>query len=265
MHSRMRSPPASQHSSPCGRSDVPRSASTLHQLGSTQRKLLRRLLLSPAGATVEDLCKALGVTHNAVRQHLAALTVRGFVARGASIPSGGRPRACYVLEQAGRDLFPRNYALIADSMIEYLYEHAGAAAVGSMLSEVGTRLGHAAAARVATASDVETATHLLAEQLDMLGYEAEVVEVDGHAEVEAWNCVFHALARRHPDVCRFDLAFMTAATGRPVQRTACTLRGATACRFRISAGQRAPDAAGTASSPRGRAPATAGQRDADPR
>ena len=73
----------------------------------------------------------------------------------------------------------------------------------------------------------------LAEQLDALGYEAEVVEVDGHTEVQAWNCVFHSLARAHPDVCRFDLAFMGAATGRTVQRTTCMLHGQPACRFRL--------------------------------
>lgn len=214
-------------------------ASALRQLGATQQKLLRKLLLSPQGATVEELCKTLGITHNAVRQHLAALMAQGFVARGESIPSGGRPRACFVLLQAGRELFPRNYALIAQGMLEYLYAHAGTAAVQGMLTEMGTRLGEDAAMRVATATDHEAATRLLAEQLDSLGYEAEVVEADGHAEVAASNCVFHQLARAHPDVCRFDLAFMSAATGRPVQRTQCMLHGSPACRFRI--GRRTPE------------------------
>lgn len=210
-----------------------KQASALRQLGLTQRKLLRRLLLSPQGATVEDLCSALGVTHNAVRQHLTALMAQGFVAHGESIASGGRPRACFVLLPAGRELFPRNYALIADGMLEYLYEHAGVGAVQDMLTDTGNRLGKNAAARVATAADPAEATRLLAEQLDTLGYEAQVVETDGHTEVEAWNCVFHSLARTHPDVCKFDLAFMSAATGRPVQRTQCMLHGAPACRFRI--------------------------------
>lgn len=210
-------------------------ASVLRQLGTTQRKLLRRLLLSPQGASVEDLCHALGVTHNAVRQHLTALMAQGFVAHGESIASGGRPRACFVLLPAGRELFPRNYALIADGMLEYLYEHAGVHAVQDMLTDMGNRLGKNAAARVATAADPAEATRLLAEQLDTLGYEAQVVEAEGHIEVEAWNCVFHSLARTHPDVCKFDLAFMRAATGRPVQRTQCMLHGAPACRFRIGA------------------------------
>lgn len=210
-----------------------RHASTLHQLGSTQRKLLRRLLLSPQGATVEELCRSLGITHNAVRQHLTALMAQGFVAHGESIASGGRPRACYVLLPEGRELFPRNYALVAGGMLEYLYAHAGVEAVQAMLAEMGTKLGKEAAARIATAADPADATRLLAEQLDTLGYEAHVVEANGHIEVEAWNCVFHALARAHPDVCKFDLAFMSAATGRPVQRTQCMLHGAPACRFRL--------------------------------
>ena len=60
-------------------------ANALRQLGTTQQKLLRKLLSSPQGATVEALCQAVGVTHNAVRQHLTALMAQGFVARGESV------------------------------------------------------------------------------------------------------------------------------------------------------------------------------------
>lgn len=210
-----------------------RHTSALRQLGGTQQKLLRKLLLSPQGATVEELCRAIGITHNAVRQHLTALMAQGLVARGESVPSGGRPRACFVLLPAGRELFPRNYALIAGGVLEYLYAHEGAQAVQAMLAEIGAELGRSAAERIAAATDPDEVTRLLAEQLDALGYEAQVVEAQGHAEVEAWNCVFHSLAKTHPDVCRFDLAFMSAATGRPVQRTQCMLHGAPACRFHV--------------------------------
>ncbi|HEY9111919.1 MAG TPA: helix-turn-helix domain-containing protein [Rhodanobacteraceae bacterium] len=208
-------------------------ANALRQLGDTQQKLLRKLLLSPQGATVEELCRTIGITHNAVRQHLTALMAQGFIARGESIASGGRPRACFVLLPAGRELFPRNYALVAGGMIKYLYAHAGTQAVQTMLAEMGANLGRDAAERIETAADDKEAARLLAEQLDILGYEAQTVGADGHVEVEAWNCVFHSLAKAHPDVCRFDLAFMSAATGRPVQRTQCMLHGAPACRFRV--------------------------------
>lgn len=210
-------------------------ASALRQLGNTQQTLLRKLLSRAQGATVEELCAACGVTHNAVRQHLTALLAQGLVARGESAPSGGRPRAVFVLTAAGRELFPRNYAAIAAGMIEHLYANAGTHSVQDMLAAMGAKLGADAAARIGTATDRDAATRLLAEQLDALGYEARVADVDGHAQVEAFNCVFHELAQRHPDVCRFDLAFMSAATGRPVQRTMCMLHGQPACRFRLDA------------------------------
>jgi len=206
-----------------------------HQPGETQRRLLRCLLQVPQGSTVEDLCNALGITHNAVRQHLTALLAAGFVERGEARPSGGRPRAVYVLLPAGRELFPRNYGLIAGSMLEHLYAREGAPAVQAMLAEMGAKLGAAAAQRIGGGADPQALADVLAQQLDALGYEAQALHRDERGEVEAWNCVFHALASAHPDVCRFDIAFMQAATGRKIQHTACMLRGSPACRFRIGA------------------------------
>jgi predicted ArsR family transcriptional regulator len=188
----------------------------------------------PQGATVELLCETLGVTHNAVRQHLTALIAAGFVERGSARPTGGRPQTRYVLLPAGRELFPRNYGLIAASMLENLYANAGKSAVQALLENMGRTLGAAAAERV-DALDADETARSLAEQLDALGYEATAVKRDGETQVEAYNCVFHALAKAHPDVCRFDLVFMEAATGRPVQHLECLLRGGQACRFRLGA------------------------------
>ena len=211
-----------------------KQAGALRQLGSTQQKLLRRLLVAPQGATVEQLCEALHVTHNAVRQHLTALIAAGFVERGIARATGGRPQSRYVLLPAGRELFPRNYGLIAASMLERLYADAGKAGVQALLGDMGRQLGAAAAERINAVDDDETA-QALAEQLDALGYEALAVKRDGETQVEAYNCVFHALAKAHPDVCRFDLSFMEAATGRPIQHMECLLRGGQACRFRLGA------------------------------
>ena len=211
-----------------------KSVSALRQLGTTQQKLLRRLLIAPEGATVEALCDALHVTHNAVRQHLTALIASGYVERGSALPTGGRPQARYVLLPAGRELFPRNYGLVAASVIEHLYATSGKPAVQALLAKIGGELGAVANERIATASDDETAA-ALADQLDALGYEAQAVKRDGEIQVEAYNCVFHALAKAHPDICRFDLAFMEAATGRPIHHLECLIRGGHACRFRLGA------------------------------
>jgi predicted ArsR family transcriptional regulator len=209
-----------------------KSVGALRQLGTTQQKLLRRLLEAPQGATVEQLCDALGVTHNAVRQHLTALIAAGYVDRGSALPSGGRPQSRYVLLPAGRELFPRNYGLVATSLLEHLYAASGKPAVQALLASIGKALGADANERIAAAGDDETAA-ALADQLDALGYEAQAVKRDGEMQVEAYNCVFHTLAKAHPDVCRFDLAFMEAATGRPIHHLECLVRGGRACRFRL--------------------------------
>ena len=190
----------------------------------------------PTGEFVQPpkLCDALGVTHNAVRQHLTALIAAGYVDRGSALPSGGRPQSRYVLLPAGRELFPRNYGLVATSLLEHLYAASGKPAVQALLASIGKALGADANERIAAAGDDETAA-ALADQLDALGYEAQAVKRDGETQVEAYNCVFHALAKAHPDVCRFDLAFMEAATGRPVHHLECLVRGGNACRFRLGA------------------------------
>lgn len=205
----------------------------LREMGTTRHKLLRVLLAAPQGATVESLCEALHVSHNAVRQHLTALITAGYIERGTALPTGGRPQSRYVLRPAGRELFPRNYAVIATGVIEHLYASSGKSGVQAMLGEIGRSLGEAAAERI-RAADPDATAAALAEQLDALGYEAQAVQRDGETQIEAYNCVFHALARAHPDVCRFDLAFMEAATGHPVQHMECLLRGGQACRFRLT-------------------------------
>ena len=93
-------------------------------------------------------------------------------------------------------------------------------------------LGASAAQRVGAVDPAEAAV-ALAEQLDTLGYEAQAVRRDGETQIEAYNCVFHSLAKAHPDVCRFDLAFMEAASGREVQHLECLVRGGHSCRFRL--------------------------------
>lgn len=212
-------------------------AAALRQLGTTQQKLLRKLLLAPQGASVELLCEKLGVTHNAVRQHLTALIGAGLVERGNAQPTGGRPQSRYLLTSAGRELFPRNYGLIAAGILEHLYAKAGKTDVQAMLADMGHSLGVAAAERI-NATTADEIANALAEQLDTLGYEALAVRHGEEMQVEAYNCVFHALAKSHPDVCRFDLAFMEAATGRQIQHMECLVRGGHSCRFRIGAAKK---------------------------
>jgi predicted ArsR family transcriptional regulator len=204
----------------------------LLRLGPTQQRLLRQLLMSPGGCSVEDLCLRLKVTHNAVRQHLTALMAQGHAERVASRATGGRPQMRYAITPQGRELFPRNYGAIAGALLMRLEDTLGDQAVAQLLVDLGATVAASQPALADTADPQALAT-ALAERLDSLGYEALPARTAGEWQVEAFNCVFHSLARQNPQVCQFDLAFLEALSGRKVRLTACMLHGEHVCRFRI--------------------------------
>src|SRR6185437_11511094 len=64
-----------------------------------------------------------------------------------------------------------------------------------------------------------------------LGYDARATTDESGPAIEAQNCVFHKLAVKRPEVCRFDLAMMGASTGTTVEHRKCMARGADRCAF----------------------------------
>jgi predicted ArsR family transcriptional regulator len=204
------------------------------QLGTTQQALLRQLLWHPEGLGVEQLCDKLRVSHNAVRQHLTALGSANLIERAAPRTTGGRPGAIFAITAQGRELFPRHYGHIAGGLIEKLYATLGREQVMTMLRALGTQLANEQPEEV-DRDDVELASKQLAGRLTTLGYEAAAIKHEGEPQIEAHNCVFHALAARHPEVCHFDLAFLSASSGREVRHAECMVRGGRTCRFSLGA------------------------------
>ena len=204
------------------------------ELGSTQQTLLRQLLWHPEGLGVEQLCDKLGVSHNAIRQHLTALGAANLIQRVAPRPSGGRPGAIFAITELGRELFPRHYGEIAGGLIEKLYATLGREQVIQILRALGAQLAGEQPEPV-DQDDVELASKQLAARLTALGYEATAIRHEGDSQIEAHNCVFHSLAARHPEVCHFDLAFLSASSGREVHHAECMVRGGRVCRFTLGA------------------------------
>ena len=50
--------------------------------------------------------------------------------------------------------------------------------------------------------------------------------------VECKNCVYHDLSKDYPEVCRFDVGFLSGLMGAEVEHQACVQRDDDACRFR---------------------------------
>jgi predicted ArsR family transcriptional regulator len=199
--------------------------SVLDQCGPTQRRLLEALLHEPEGLSVAALTEVLGITPNAVRQHLTALEEDGLVAYRLAPIGRGRPQHLYHLSQRGQEVFPRRYRELAETLLLELGAQLGEGALEAAMLKMGCRTGQGAAGQALSAAAT-------AREMTQLGYQAKAGAGEGgEEEIIARNCVFHRLAEKYPAVCQFDIGFLEAATGRQVEHRECMLRGGQCCRF----------------------------------
>lgn len=204
-------------------------------LGTRQQELLKLLLANKGGLTVLELSERLGITGNAVRQHLGALENEGLLAAGESRPSGGRPEQLYVLTAAGKELFPRHYAWFAQLMVESIRQEAGAEATRERLGALGSGVAQQLLRQQAGLGDRRQRVEKLVGIMEEMGYEARKLGGEaGESVIEADNCVFHDLAMRDPDICEFDRALLSTFTDSAVDHQECMAKGGNVCRFRFS-------------------------------
>ncbi len=198
----------------------------LVEFNPRQQGLLKLLLEHKEGLTMEELAHALAVSKAAVHQHLSALERGGYVTMKGLRKTGGRPCQVYALTERGVHLFPKQYAWFSKLLLKQLLTQLGSSQVQSLLH----LLGRETAASLRTRLEGKEACERLKEIVNImqeLGYEAELKG----EEVLARNCVYHDLAREHPEVCALDLGLLDGLVGEPVIQTECLLRGGTACRF----------------------------------
>jgi DeoR family suf operon transcriptional repressor len=200
--------------------------------------LLTLLLHRRKGCTADELAEALEITRSAVHQHLQRLEAEGVVRVAEEQKTGGRPGRVYALTDAGGERFPRQYSWFSDLMLDALLAEFGSAGLRRYLDRLaaGVAAEHAASFE---GLDAKQRIDALSAVLDELGYEAATKTTGRGAKAErtivAKNCVFHELARAHPEVCEFDLGLMRRLLGREVEHAECMVRGGQACVFRPGA------------------------------
>lgn len=207
----------------------------LEMLGARQERLLRLLLKDKAGLTADSLSAELGITRNAVRQHLAALENIGLAKKGLTRASGGRPEQLYVLTEKGKECFPRHYDWFAQLLLESVTQEIGADQLGERLKTMGIQVGKRLRAQHPELAGRKDKVRILAETLEQLGYDAKTTGGDGTDAIEADNCVFHTLALKNPVICEFDLALLATFTDSAVEHQECMAKGGNSCRFKFGA------------------------------
>jgi predicted ArsR family transcriptional regulator len=197
-------------------------------------------LLRRSGRTVEDLARALDLTDNGVRAHLAVLERDGIVRQRGSVrrrSGGGKPAYVYELTEEAEDLFPKAYEPTLSRLLDVLSERLGSEESEALLRSVGRRLAEEHSTRAGGAhARLESAVEVLNE----LGGLAELEEHDGGFVIRGYSCPLAGVTSDHPEVCRMAETLVAELAGVPVHE--CCDRGERPrCCFEVAAvGDTAP-------------------------
>jgi predicted ArsR family transcriptional regulator len=107
-------------------------------LTSSRGQVVR--LLRRGERTVDELARALGLTDNAVRSHLAALERDGLVRQAGLRRGVSKPAYAYALTPAAERLFPKAYGTLLRLLLDVLAERLPPAALDEALRDVGHRV-----------------------------------------------------------------------------------------------------------------------------
>ncbi len=183
-------------------------------LESTRGQLV--MLLRRSGRTVEELARALGLTNNGVRAHLAVLERDGVVRQRGSVRrggGGGKPAYVYELTEEGEDLFPKAYEPALLRLLDVLSERLGSEESEALLRSAGRRLaeGHSV-----LTNDTRPRLELAVGVLNELGGLAELEERDGALVIRGYSCPLAGVTPDHPEVCRMAETLIAELAGVPV-------------------------------------------------
>jgi predicted ArsR family transcriptional regulator len=173
-------------------------------------------LLRRSNRTVEELARALDVTDNGIRAHLAVLERDGIVRQRGSVrrsSGGGKPAYVYELTQEGEDLFPKAYEPTLRRLLDVLANQLGPEESEALLRLVGRRLAGEHSVRT---NDARARLESAVEVFNELGGLAELEERDGVLVIRGYSCPLAGVSPDHPEVCRMAETLITELAGVPV-------------------------------------------------
>jgi predicted ArsR family transcriptional regulator len=203
--------------------------------GNSQQAVLDHLLEHKSGATLGELATAIGLSRTAVNQQLMALEREGFVRKAESRKTAGRPLHVYVLTEDGANRFPKQYSWFSKLLIQTLRERFGEEEASRYMFDLGVRKSADLIPRLVGKNRQERIAEIV-QIMNETGFVARLVAANGADKlprVECKNCVYHDLSKDYPEVCRFDIGFLSGLMGAEIEHQACMQRGADSCRFRF--------------------------------
>ena len=172
-------------------------------------------LLRRGGRTVEDLARAVGLTDNGVRAHLAVLERDGIVRQGGTVSrGGGKPAYVYELTPEAEGLFPKAYSPVLRRLLDVMAERLGPEETETLLRAVGRRI---ADERTVPTKGIRARLEAAAAVLNELGGFVELEEGEGAFVMRGYSCPLTDVVPGHPEVCRLAEALLAEVAGLPVR------------------------------------------------
>ncbi|MDQ6772801.1 MAG: helix-turn-helix domain-containing protein [Candidatus Dormibacteraeota bacterium] len=190
------------------------------------------LLRRKQAAAAETVAAELGVTPNAVRQHLTNLERDGLV-RSVPAPSKrGRPALLFSLTDRADAAFPKRYGQLATMVLTEVQEIGGE----ELMEEVFDRLAQRHAKSIEPelrGLDFEQKLARVVDWLRRAGTLAESEETDSGYLVTIHNCPFRNTALKFPQVCTITPRMLLRLLGASVAQESSIHRRDPYCAFSV--------------------------------
>ncbi len=173
-------------------------------------------LLRRAALTVDQLGRAVGLTDNAVRSHLASLERDGLVEQDApKRGSVGKPAHTFRITEEANQLLSRAYITVFGRMLDVLSERMDRGEVHDLMQAVGRRL---AMENTPATGSQQDRVNFAATLLDDLGGATAVEEGNGTLFIRGFACPLSAVVGGHPELCGAVETLLTEVIGTPVRQ-----------------------------------------------
>ena len=194
----------------------------------TRRRILD--LLRRSALTAKEIAEALGLTHNAIRGHLAALQRDNLVREGSLRRGGTRPAMVYELVPRADSVLSRAYIPFVAQLLRVLGERMSKDELDELMQTVGRRLG---AEWPRLRGDFRERVYGASALLVELGSLNEVEEWDGGYILRGYGCLLGEAVHGRPEVCQAMTSLVAHFAEAPVDE--CCERGERPrCCFEIS-------------------------------
>ena len=198
--------------------------------GRSTRMEVLELLRRKGRCSAETIATDLGVTANAIRQHLTNLERDGFVVSQPERSGRGRPALLYALTERADSVFPKRYGQLASMVLQEVQDMGGPDALDEVFARVAAR--HAdAIERNLDGLEFDAKIQRIVAWIGRAGTLAEQSESPEGIKITIHNCPFRNTALKFPQVCSITPQLISRLTNAPVSQAESIHRRDPYCSF----------------------------------